>query len=79
MKIGSWPRILPGTGVAHPVHLAAARIPGLHDGLAAMPISEAGHPQALQLALWEVRDVHIQDHRAFIEAVVEERLTKLGG
>src|ERR1700722_389218 len=64
MKIRTGSGVLARSGVAHPVDIAAARILGLHDGLAAMAAAEAGDPDAAQLTVRQIRYVDIENDRA---------------
>src|ERR1700730_11485844 len=51
MKIRAGSGVLAGTGIAHPIDIAASRIFRLHDRLAAMTAAEPRHSDAPQLAV----------------------------
>src|SRR6202051_163347 len=64
LKIRAGPRVLTGTGVAPPVDIAASRVFRLHDRLAAMAAAEPRHLDAPQLAVGQIRHIHVEDHRS---------------
>src|SRR5271165_5173118 len=63
MKIGARTRILPLARRSNPVHIASARVFGAHDRLTAMARAEARYSNSAQLAVRQVRDIHVEDDR----------------
>src|SRR5580692_5524198 len=61
MEVRARSRVLAIAGIADPVHIAPPRIFCPHDGLAAMAAAEAGHLEAAELAVRQVRHVDIED------------------
>src|ERR1700722_10172824 len=61
MKVRARSRILAGTGVTHPIDIAAARIFRLHDRLAAMAAAQASHLDSPQPAVRKIRHIDIEN------------------
>src|SRR5580700_7891503 len=66
MEIRAGSCVLTGPGIAHPVYVAASGILGLDDRLAAMPAAEAGHLDAAQLALGQIRNIDVENDGAHL-------------
>ena len=82
VKVRAWARILTRPGISHPVHGTAARIIHFHDGLAAMPVTQARHFDTAQLAIGEIGNVDVENERPrfrTFQSFSHHALHELGG